>query len=148
MALGLIGLVVCSVKKWSARSLVHNPGCKASGPDRSFIPSTNILPAAWCNSGSPLGYSPYLQDHDIIWVTNFLLVGSPPGNALSNVNKRPVICLARYKNHWHGDIYPCHPRWDSHLLSHKPREGSNLSLPRFRPGLRVVARWRRGRARR
>ena len=118
-----------------------------------FIPSTNTLPAAWCSSGSPLGYSPYLQDQAIIWVTNFFLVGSTPGNALRSVNKRAANVthvLVWYMDPWRhrGDIYPSHPCWDSLLPSHKPRGDSNLSLPHFHRGLHVIARRRRGRGRR
>ena len=54
------------------------------------IPSANNVPATWCNSGSPFGYSPAFALHAIISFTNLFFVGSSFGNARSTSNNFPA----------------------------------------------------------
>lgn len=55
-----------------------------------IIPSANILPATWCNSGSPSGYSPTRLDQLIISATNLFFVGSLAGKARNIIKTLPV----------------------------------------------------------
>ena len=57
---------------------------------RDCIPSANKVPATWCNSGSPFGYSPALALHATISDTNLFFVGSLGGNALNKANNFTV----------------------------------------------------------
>ena len=60
---------------------------------RDCIPSANKVPATWCNSGSPFGYSPAFALHATISDTNLFFVGSLGGNALNSANNFPVVLV-------------------------------------------------------
>lgn len=59
---------------------------RKQGIEYLHLPSAYRLPATWCISGSPFGYSPALALHCTISVTNLFFVGSFGGNARSSAS--------------------------------------------------------------
>lgn len=96
--------------------------CIITGVAVVIVPSACKVPATWWISGSPAGYSPYFELQPIISPTNFFLVGSSFGNALSKLNSFPLLLASgftspllktsRRKMHKSPPDPPC-PAWRS-----------------------------------
>ena len=83
----------------------------------SKIPSAYNVPATWCNSGSPFGYSPAPPLHATISETNLFFVGSFGGNARSIANNLPATHPTMSHHFWTNLPDSCQ---QTHL-SHSPR---------------------------